>query len=121
MASPYGGNSAAASGVKYSPVVMPVWKSLEPGSQFLEQLFSRNRPPSSKHHLLFGYRISQAIYVAAKLRIADVLKDGPQRSDELATRVAAANATAEKLQRLRVMVPPVVVTPARPGPISPHT
>lgn len=31
-----------------------------------------------------GYWISQAIYVAAKLRIADLLEDGPKRCEELA-------------------------------------
>jgi hypothetical protein len=35
-------------------------------------------PAVALRQLLYGYRISQAIYVAAKLDLADVLKDGPQ-------------------------------------------
>lgn len=34
--------------------------------------------------MITGFWISQAIYVAAKLGIADLLKDGPKSSDELA-------------------------------------
>jgi hypothetical protein len=36
------------------------------------------------YQMLCGYRISSSIYVAAKLGIADLLKDGPKSSDELA-------------------------------------
>jgi O-methyltransferase domain/Dimerisation domain len=36
--------------------------------------------------MINGYRVSQAIYVAATLGIADLLKDGPRTSDELAAK-----------------------------------
>ena len=36
-----------------------------------------------------GFRISQALYVVAKLGIADLLEDGPKTSDELAKRADA--------------------------------
>jgi hypothetical protein len=51
--------------------------------------------------MLVSYRISQSIYVAAKLGIADLLKDGPKSSDELA---AAVEANPDALYRvLRVL------------------
>ena len=56
LATPFGGNAAAASGVKYSPVVMPVWKSLAPNSDFLNGLYRHNLPKNSAHYLLFAYR-----------------------------------------------------------------
>src|SRR4051812_46230536 len=34
--------------------------------------------------MIHGFMISQAIYVAAKLGIADLLQDGPRSSEELA-------------------------------------
>jgi sugar-specific transcriptional regulator TrmB len=34
--------------------------------------------------MLTGYWISQALYVAAKLGLADLLKDGPRTADDLA-------------------------------------
>jgi SAM-dependent methyltransferase len=40
-----------------------------------------------------GYYLSQAIYVAAKLGIADLVEDGPKTSEELA-RAAGANASS---------------------------
>jgi len=41
-------------------------------------------PPVALLQLVTGYRVSQAIYVAAKLGIADLVKDGPKNYDELA-------------------------------------
>lgn len=46
-------------------------------------------PPLVLMQLATGYIVSQALYVAAKLRIADHLKDGPRTSDELAQAVGA--------------------------------
>ena len=54
--------------------------------------------------MLYGYRISQAIYVAAKLGIADVLKDGPKGSDELATAVGAHPDALHRLLRVLASV-----------------
>lgn len=42
-------------------------------------------PPVTLLQMLSGYWVSQSIYVAAKLKIADLLRDGPKTSDELAT------------------------------------
>ena len=41
-------------------------------------------PSAAMHQMIAGYRISRAIYVAAKLGIADLLKDGPLSSEGLA-------------------------------------
>jgi SAM-dependent methyltransferase len=61
-------------------------------------------PAVALRHLLFGYRISQSIYIAAKLGIADVLKDGPHSSDELATRVGAHPEALHRLLRVLASV-----------------
>jgi SAM-dependent methyltransferase len=61
-------------------------------------------PAVALRHLLLGYRISQAIYVAAKLGIADVLKEGPQSSDELATSVEANPDALHRLLRVLASV-----------------
>src|SRR6476660_6125890 len=44
-----------------------------------------NPSPLVLFQMATGYWVSQAIYVAAKLGIADLLKDGPQSSVALAT------------------------------------
>jgi hypothetical protein len=54
--------------------------------------------------MLIGYRISQAIYVAAKLGIADLLKDGPKSSGELATSVGANPDAFHRLLRVLASV-----------------
>jgi hypothetical protein len=41
--------------------------------------------PAILKEMIDGYRVSQLIYVAADLGIADLLKDGPRRCGELAT------------------------------------
>ena len=53
---------------------------------------SRQDPPHNPHEMssllsqiLIGYHVSQALYVAAKLGIADLLREGPKSRGELAT------------------------------------
>ncbi len=54
-------------------------------------------PPAQLFGYLLGFMKSQAIHVAAKLKIADKLKDGPKPIEELAD---AANVDRETLYRL---------------------
>ena len=54
-------------------------------------------PPLQMLQLVSGFWISRCIYVAAKLGIADLLKDGPKTADELA---AASGAHAPSLFRV---------------------
>ena len=35
-------------------------------------------------NLIIGYWVSRLVYVAAKLKLADLLRDGPRTADELA-------------------------------------
>ena len=55
ISSPFGGMEAAHSGVAYAPVVVPVWRDLDPGSPFLEGLFAAPLPDGVVHHMMFGY------------------------------------------------------------------
>ena len=55
ISSPFGGQKEAKNGIDYSPVVMPVWKSIVPGSRFLQALFRRPMPHGVPHYLLFSY------------------------------------------------------------------
>ena len=54
-------------------------------------------PGEDLRRLVLGFRLSQAIYVAAELGIADLLIDGPRSAEELA---AAAEAHAPSLYRV---------------------
>jgi hypothetical protein len=82
---------------------MGLWAEIKP--LLRDRLFPVRGAPTKKGNplppILFqmatGYWVSQAIYVAAKLGIADLLKDGPQSSLALA---AATGADAPSLFRL---------------------
>jgi hypothetical protein len=50
--------------------------------------------------LLTGYRISQCIFVAADLRVADLLADGPKTVDELSAATATHTASLYRVLRL---------------------
>jgi Dimerisation domain len=46
----------------------------------------QNHPPTAAvTHLIMGFRTTQIIYAAAKLGIADLLKDGPQDASAMAS------------------------------------
>jgi SAM-dependent methyltransferase len=69
-------------------------------------------PPVQMIHLVGGYQISQAVYVVAKLGVADLIADGVTTSDELA---AATGAVPQRLHRvLRTLASYGVFTPTAP-------
>src|SRR5262249_29513752 len=55
--------------------------------------------PSSLLDMIVGKWLSQAICVAAELGIADLLKDGPLTSAEIATRIGASEDGVHRLLR----------------------
>lgn len=55
ISSPWNGYGAAAAGVEHSPVVMPMWTDMAPGSPFLSSLFQTPLPAQCPYHLLFSY------------------------------------------------------------------
>lgn len=58
---------------------------------------TQQKPSAELMRLVNGYQVSQAIHVAATLGIADLLKDGPRTSDDLA---AATSTHPRSLYRL---------------------
>jgi hypothetical protein len=70
-------------------------------------------PPTALLQMMTGYWVSQALYVAAKIGIADLLADGPRRVEDLA---AAAATHAPSLHRvLRALASLGVFTEPTPG------
>jgi pimeloyl-ACP methyl ester carboxylesterase len=55
ISSPWNGYGAAASGAEHSPVVMPMWTDMAPGSAFLKGLFATPLPPQCPYDLFFSY------------------------------------------------------------------
>jgi hypothetical protein len=63
--------------------------------------------------MIFGFMVSQAIHVAAKLGVADLLKDGPKGCDELAR--ATATHAPSLYRVLRALASAGVFTETAPG------
>jgi uncharacterized alpha/beta hydrolase family protein len=55
ISTPWEGHNAAEMGTKYSPVVLPVWLDMSPGSPYLKNLFSTKLPDTLPYYLFFGY------------------------------------------------------------------
>jgi methyltransferase family protein len=56
-------------------------------------------PAAALMRLTNGYQVSQAIHVAAELRLADFIGDGPVTADEIAPRVGAHARSLYRLLR----------------------
>ncbi len=72
-----------------------------------------NTTTEELRHLIFGFRVTQALYVATELGVADLLASGPQSADDLAT---ACGAHAPSLYRvLRLLASEGVFTEIADG------
>lgn len=56
LSTPWNGVASAASGVKWSPSVIPVWNDLAPDSEFVTTLFDTPLPDGLPHFLMFGFQ-----------------------------------------------------------------
>lgn len=61
ICTPYGGNDAAAAGVKKAPVVISSWRDVATGSDFITRLYETPILSHMKFYLLFGYRNDNSI------------------------------------------------------------
>ena len=53
---PWDGVASARSGVKWAPTVVPVWRDIDPSSDYVTTLFDTPLPTQVPYHLLFGFR-----------------------------------------------------------------
>jgi pimeloyl-ACP methyl ester carboxylesterase len=56
VSTPWEGHEAAEMGTHFSPVVLPVWLDMSPGSPYLTDLFRTQLPELLPYYLFFGYR-----------------------------------------------------------------
>jgi pimeloyl-ACP methyl ester carboxylesterase len=66
MATPWGGHRGAEIGVRTSPVVLPVWRDMAPGSEYQRSLYAAPLPEGLQHHLVFTYN-DETIPLASQL------------------------------------------------------
>jgi hypothetical protein len=56
ISTPWGGDTLADMGVKYSPGVIPVWKDIRADGPFIQSLYRKKLPATVEHYLFFSYR-----------------------------------------------------------------
>ncbi len=56
ISTPWGGEALAETGVKYSPAVVPAWRDMQPGSEFIKSIYEKKIPPAVDHYLFFGHK-----------------------------------------------------------------
>lgn len=59
ISTPFGGEELAESGVAKSPAVIPSWRDMSPGSEFIKMSFANKIPLSIKDYLFFGHKGSR--------------------------------------------------------------
>jgi pimeloyl-ACP methyl ester carboxylesterase len=56
ISTPWGGEQLAKTGVENSPAVIPSWKDMEPGSNFIHTVFAVKLPDTMRYYLFFGHK-----------------------------------------------------------------
>ncbi|MEL7449734.1 MAG: alpha/beta fold hydrolase [Pseudomonadota bacterium] len=58
--SPIGGLGSARQGVEHSPIVVPAWRDLATGSDFIQEMEQWQWPDETPYHLVFSYQDGDA-------------------------------------------------------------
>jgi pimeloyl-ACP methyl ester carboxylesterase len=62
ISTPWGGEERAKTGVEKSPAVIPCWKDVEPGSDYIKSVFAGKMDPSIHYYLFFGHKGSGSLF-----------------------------------------------------------
>ena len=57
ISTPWNGVASAKSGVEWAPTVVPVWRDMDPDSDYVVTMFDRSLPSELPHNLLFGFHV----------------------------------------------------------------
>ncbi|WP_186948206.1 lipase family alpha/beta hydrolase [Undibacterium hunanense] len=65
LSTPWGGDTMADNGVRYSPVVVPSWNDMQSKGRFVQTLFQKPLPPDLDYYLFFGHGGSYSLLHSA--------------------------------------------------------
>ncbi|MES2036234.1 MAG: alpha/beta hydrolase [Pseudomonadota bacterium] len=65
LSTPWGGDTMADNGVRYSPVVVPSWNDMQSKGRFVQTLFEKPLPPDLDYYLFFGHGGSYSLLHSA--------------------------------------------------------
>ena len=86
LSTPWDGVASAASGVKWAPTVVPVWRELNPSSEYITTLFDTPLPDGLPYRLIFGYRKSSIFGSGSSdgvIRLTSQLRDAAQEQAQM--------------------------------------
>lgn len=66
FSSPWDGHGAAAMGVKYAPEVVPSWRDMQQGSDFLTSLYDQRLKGRVNHHLFYSHHAKRSPVLPAE-------------------------------------------------------
>lgn len=55
IATPFNGHAASAIGEQRGLIVLPAWRDLNPGNEFIKRLFRKPLPEFTRHHLVYAF------------------------------------------------------------------
>ena len=87
ISTPWGGHSAAQSGVDNAPVVVPVWYDMVPDSPYLQSLNATPLPADMNHYLFFSHHSTRLINKHSSDGSVTIESQLPLHVQEAATQV----------------------------------
>lgn len=106
LSTPWMGHDMAQKGVEYSPLIIPCWYDMAPGSPFLQQLFTTPLSDNLPHCLLFSYHGENSMFATENSDGVIALKS--QLRSEAQT--AATTIRGFNLNHTEILHDPAVVT-----------
>jgi len=91
ISTPWGGEELAEAGVNYAPAIIPAWRDMQPGSDFINSIFSKKMPPTVDHYLFFGHKGNRNILRPNNDKAVTLVSQLDQRSQRDAKMVYGFN------------------------------
>jgi pimeloyl-ACP methyl ester carboxylesterase len=66
VSSPFNGHEAAGMGVQWAPAIVPSWRDMEIGSEFLRGLFKDPLKGKVKHHIFYSHKATSSPVMPAE-------------------------------------------------------
>lgn len=91
ISTPWGGEELAEVGVTYSPVVVPAWRDMQPGSKLINSIFVKKMPSFVEYYLFFGHKGNRNILRPNNDKVVTLASQLDQRSQRDAKKIYGFN------------------------------
>ena len=91
ISTPWGGEELAEMGVNYAPAIIPAWRDMQPGSEFINSILNRKMPPTVDYYLFFGHKGNRNILRPNNDKAVTLVSQLDQRSQRDAKMIYGFN------------------------------